>query len=573
MNNLTSVYIFLLYILCSPGIIFNKNYMICALIFTCIFYFTIDMITMMKEQYTNKVVVNNEGVEDLVNNLDEQVDGVLNVKVNENISYSPEQVPAIKQLCEDKIKDLDEIKKEVTNLQKEVKDDTELKANVEKLQNTYDKLDKAVFDLQNTKNDLDNQLFNIETVLTKKDDTLFSLNNQINDLSGNLFRLETIDATRQTDIDNAITEINSQVTTANQHKDTIGTNVDIINSKKKEIDTVTHNLKLTNGEISGNVKLITKENGDITQSDKKLREKNAAIQNMYNIINRLKTNIAKNKSEDNRISGLNTNLIPVNNNLQTTETNNKNKITQLENSIKDQNKMLNQFKKCKYVPKVELVQQYSSSCCDCGTHSEYGMLNDYKMFVDKGCRGKFRSNGMEVECSSNGYKYAECDILNAPRLHVNGHHARWSYHNNYAKSIGGNMVSIHSAAENAKVNNFSKNYGNVWIGGRMHNRGFWENIIRSREGGQYMWYWSDGSSWNYANWHPGEPNRYNQDSVQMYTHGQWDDDKDHVAKPGVYQLTNNILTNNKSTVDKNSNDMRTKLNNVKKGNRCIENTC
>ena len=567
MNYLTSIYIFLLYILCCPGILFNKNYLLCALIYTCLFYFTIDIIGIFKEQYTNKEV------KDLVNDLDEQANNVLNVKVNENISYSPEEVPAIKQLCEDKIKDLDEIKEEVTNLQKEVKDDTELKATVEKLQSTYDTLDKAVIKLQDEKNNLDNQLFNLETILTQKDDYIFTLNNQINDLSGNLFRLETLDKSRQSDINNAKDEIKAQEISEFQHKDKIGNNNNIINSKKRELDTITYNLKLTNGEIGGNVKLITKQNGDITQSDKQLREKNAAIQNMYNIINRLKRNIANNKSENNRLIGINRRTIPVNNNLRNTESNNKKKIVELESKAKDRNNNLNQFKKCKYVPKVELVQKYSRACCDCGTHSEYGMLNDYKMFVDKGCRGKFRSNGMEVECSSNGYKYTECDILNAPRLHVNGHHARWADHNNYARAIGGNMVSIHSAAENAKVNNLSKHYGDVWIGGHQHNRGWLMNLVYRRRGDSYMWYWTDGSPWNYTNFQPGEPNSTNQRALQMYTNGKWDDCQNYVTKPGVYKVTNNILTNNKSNVDKKSNDMRTKLNNVKKGNRCIENTC
>ena len=570
MNHLTSVYIFLLYILCSPGIIFNKNYMICALIFTCIFYFTIDMITMMKEQYTNKVVVNNEGVEDLVNDLDEQANNVLNVKVNENISYSPEQVPAIKELCEDKLKDLDEIKKEVTNLQKQVKDDTELKATVEKLQNTSDTLDKAILELQNKKNDLDNQLFNIETVLTQKDDYIFTLNNQINDLSGNLFRLETLDKTRQNDIDNAYNEIKAQEISKSQHKNTIGNNDNIIDSKKRELDTITYNLKLTNGEISGDVKLITKQNGDITQSDKKLSEKNAAIENMYNIINKLKTKIAQNKSEDKRISGLNTNLIPVLDNLEKTETNNKNQITQLENAIKDQNNMLNQFKKCKYVPKVELVKQYSRSCCNCGTHNEYGMLNDYEMFVDKGCRGLFKSNGMEVECSSNGYKYAKCNLLNANRYQVNPQKASWHDHWQHAKTLGGELTSIHSSEENTRVNNLSKHYGDVWIGGYRHDRGWFGNLINTRVRNGYAWWWADNSSWNYTNWHPHEPNSSDQKGVQMYNNGQWDDCHTSVAKPGVYKFNNG---NFKPTVDKSSNEMRTKLNNVKKGNKCIENTC
>lgn len=85
----------------------------------------------------------------------------------------------------------------------------------------------------------------------------------------------------------------------------------------------------------------------------------------------------------------------------------------------------------------------------------------------------------------------------------------------FAQSLGANLVSIQSLAENqCLINDLnSKNQGGViWIGFND------ENVE-----GVFEWY--DGSPVTYTNWAPGEPNNSggNEDCVQIYPNGSWND--------------------------------------------------
>jgi hypothetical protein len=58
---------------------------------------------------------------------------------------------------------------------------------------------------------------------------------------------------------------------------------------------------------------------------------------------------------------------------------------------------------------------------------------------------------------------------------------------------GGSLASIHSKEENEFVSQFL--VGNFWLGGRTNG------------GGSNSWSWSDGSSWDYSEWH-SKPSYY-----------------------------------------------------------------
>jgi len=83
----------------------------------------------------------------------------------------------------------------------------------------------------------------------------------------------------------------------------------------------------------------------------------------------------------------------------------------------------------------------------------------------------------------------------------------------YCQKRGMTIASIHSASENAKALAVCRN---CWIGGHC--------IGNS----QYDFEWVDGYSWGYTNWNSGEPNNYgnsNEDCVQMYSNGKWNDNQ------------------------------------------------
>lgn len=84
----------------------------------------------------------------------------------------------------------------------------------------------------------------------------------------------------------------------------------------------------------------------------------------------------------------------------------------------------------------------------------------------------------------------------------------------FAQTLGANLVSIQSAAENAciisSINSINQG-GIIWIG-------FSDEV----QEGNFVWY--DQAPVTYTNWAPGEPNNQgNEDCTQIYADGLWND--------------------------------------------------
>ncbi len=84
----------------------------------------------------------------------------------------------------------------------------------------------------------------------------------------------------------------------------------------------------------------------------------------------------------------------------------------------------------------------------------------------------------------------------------------------FAESLGANLISVQSAAENTCIgaalasNNFN---GVVWIG-----------LTDEINEGTFVWY--DGTPVGFTNWRPGEPNSSgDEDCVQIFADGSWND--------------------------------------------------
>jgi Lectin C-type domain/HYR domain len=88
----------------------------------------------------------------------------------------------------------------------------------------------------------------------------------------------------------------------------------------------------------------------------------------------------------------------------------------------------------------------------------------------------------------------------------------WTNAKNAAIALGGHLVSVNNAAENAFVQTATVIASNIWLGG--------SDIAIE---GTFVW--NNGDAFTYTNWDPGEPNSAggNQDELQMYTNGNWDD--------------------------------------------------
>ena len=78
----------------------------------------------------------------------------------------------------------------------------------------------------------------------------------------------------------------------------------------------------------------------------------------------------------------------------------------------------------------------------------------------------------------------------------------------------GELASVHDITTNTFVADLAS--GRAWIGG-----------YQKGNGEDEPWLWSDGSAWDFENWHPGEPTndggRGNHLEVNWGTQGEWND--------------------------------------------------
>jgi len=106
----------------------------------------------------------------------------------------------------------------------------------------------------------------------------------------------------------------------------------------------------------------------------------------------------------------------------------------------------------------------------------------------------------------------------------------WTASQAQAVSLGGNLVTINDAAENAFVVSTFLNYGGV-------SRDLWLGLSDAGHEGTFTW--ADGQALSYSNWEPGQPDNgggafLNENYVHMYggttsehvptwTPGRWND--------------------------------------------------
>uniref|UniRef100_A0A3B4HCG2 Ladderlectin-like n=2 Tax=Pundamilia nyererei TaxID=303518 RepID=A0A3B4HCG2_9CICH len=90
----------------------------------------------------------------------------------------------------------------------------------------------------------------------------------------------------------------------------------------------------------------------------------------------------------------------------------------------------------------------------------------------------------------------------------------WGQAERNCKSMGGHLASVHSSNEYRHIQKLTSDhdYMETWIGG-------------TYEFEEKVWLWSDGSSFHYTHWCPGEPSGGNQNCLQInYTPSKcWDD--------------------------------------------------
>ena len=110
----------------------------------------------------------------------------------------------------------------------------------------------------------------------------------------------------------------------------------------------------------------------------------------------------------------------------------------------------------------------------------------------------------------------------------NAQHADFAEHERQAIEWGGQVASITNREELEHVRLLANNQ-TVLIGARRQGVGNGPDAEH--------WNWADGEPWGYTNWAPDEPNNAggNEDRVQMYGNGKWNDVAGWWSGPAVYK--------------------------------------
>ena len=292
MNIIPFVYIFSLYVLFTPGVLFKRKSsfeFINALLFSIIWYFTFGFVEQNQEYMSQNVEVDVDGLKDLVNSLNDEIhEKVINVDVkNEYITNPATDNSGIVEICEEKIQEIADYKKQIEDLNAKLAyydGTTELIASLE---STIKQLEEKQEDLMN-EIDLANQtIANQKSTIQGKDDQIDVLDGTIQHQDGTIqSQAETIDINKQN-----IINLRGNVKSKNQQ----------INNLNSTLDST---VKTYKNQIQQKINEINRLAGIIRTRDTTIRNKDNAIRNRDNVIKnkdnaiRHRDNVIKNKDNE-----------------------------------------------------------------------------------------------------------------------------------------------------------------------------------------------------------------------------------------------------------------------------------
>ncbi len=338
MKIITFIYIFALFVLCSPGIMYNNGsfHFLSTLLFSIILYFSIDYIGNKKEYLTENddLTIETTNLFSLVNKLNEKLDqkiNDINVEVNEKIRFTPIQdVSNITKQCLKKMQELEQYKVEVKQLKDDLASYIGLARTKVTLKKTLNKLEEKEADLNSQVEKLNTTIKNKDTEINNRQEIADTLQGTINDLSGNIVDLNDdindlvpIILQDEKDIGTQDAKISSLNTEINERKEQII-------SRNTEIGTIMENIKQINKTIMGKLQVISKNKKDLTHLQEEIDEKDALIKRVSDT-KRDTTNELNKFTKSNQT-------------LQTDISNNAIDITKLENDLKVEQTNIDNYK-------------------------------------------------------------------------------------------------------------------------------------------------------------------------------------------------------------------------------------
>ena len=354
MNIITWIYVFALYILCSRGVYFKTHKYIHAFVFSVILYLTFDFVDYNKESFEeDKIEINNQGVEDLVNNLQKEInDNILNVDINKEIYYSPQQdTTGIVEICKEKIRDIQKYKDNIENMTKEVEKDIALKAVVDQMKTLITKLNEKEMDLIQEINELNNEIIGKNSIITRKDNLIYNLNNTINDLSGNVFTLQSNLKQKEEKIENDKETIELQKGKISNLNLNISNLKDEITNKTNNLnDVLTPTFNNKTDELDDYISAIGKQDDEITNINTTIENQEKTLVPLISEANDLSGNIVNAQPTYSSLNAQWKSLEPTfinaqntNNTLKTSVSNAKGNISNATSKISSLNNLNNQI--------------------------------------------------------------------------------------------------------------------------------------------------------------------------------------------------------------------------------------
>ena len=296
MNIIPFIYIFSLYVLFTPGILFkkNNNVIINASLFAIVLYFTMDFVKQNQEYMSQNTEVDVDGFKDLVNSLNEEIyEKVINVNVkNEYVTNPATDNSGIIQLCEEKIQEIANYKQQIEDLNTQLASYAGTRELIASLKNTVSQLEEKKTELMNQLELANETIANQQSTISGKDDQIEVLDKSIIDKDGIIqTKTETIDQKNNTigqknnTIDQKNNTIGQKNNTIDQKNNRIGRLNRNINEKNNRIGRLNRNINEKNNTINSLSGTINGKNNTINSLNGTINEKNTTINNLNNKIN------------------------------------------------------------------------------------------------------------------------------------------------------------------------------------------------------------------------------------------------------------------------------------------------
>ena len=167
--------------------------------------------------------------------------------------------------------------------------------------------------------------------------------------------------------------------------------------------------------------------------------------------------------------------------------------------------------------------------------NNFGLGEDFTVFLANGkwndAGGNANLRGI-IEIGEDNSTQTEIFSYNGNEYQLTSTNLTWAQAQAEAEALGGNLVTINDAAEQAWLRDTFSGSERLWTG-----------LTDIAEESQFEW--SSGEAVNYTNWAPNQPNNFGlgENFVALQKNGQWNDYSGGISIRGIIEIAANISSN------------------------------